>query len=87
MKIDLELCILLELFIFIAYFHRRPTHKLCFIPCTLFVVNATFSTGAVVPPVSFCLPKPGPVENVALTTKSVQGRKHNLWVGRRWKNR
>ena len=33
--------------------HRLPTHKLCFLSCRPFVVNATFSTGLVVPPV-FC---------------------------------
>ena len=27
------------------FFHRRPTHKLCFLSCMPFVVNATFSTG------------------------------------------
>ena len=30
------------------FFHRRPTHELCFIFCRPFVVNATFSTGLVV---------------------------------------
>jgi len=28
-----------------------------------------------------------PVENAALTTEGLQERKHNLWVGQRWKNR
>ena len=27
------------------FFHRRPTHKLCFLSCRPFVVNATFLTG------------------------------------------
>ena len=32
----------LELFIFITYFfHRRPTHKLYFLSCRAFFVNAT----------------------------------------------
>ena len=35
------------------FFHRRPTHKLCFLSCTPFVVNATFSTGLVVSSVSW----------------------------------
>ena len=34
------------------FFHRLPTHKLCFLSCRPFVVNATFSTGLVVPSVS-----------------------------------
>ena len=39
----------LELFIFIIYFStRHPTHKLCFLSCNPFVVNATFSTGLVI---------------------------------------
>jgi hypothetical protein len=43
----------LELFIFITYFfHRRPSHKLCF-SCRPFVINATFSTGLVVSSVSW----------------------------------
>ena len=71
--------------LFYLFFHRRPTHKLWFLSCRPFVVNATFSTGLVVSSISW--PKPGNVENVALTTKDVQERKHNLWIGRRWKNR
>ena len=35
------------------FFHRRPTHKLCFLSCRPFVVNATFSTGLVVSSVSW----------------------------------
>ena len=29
------------------FFHRRPTHKLCFLSCRPFVVNATFSRGLI----------------------------------------
>ena len=32
---------------------RHPTHKLCFLSCRPFVVNATFSTGLVGVEVSF----------------------------------
>ena len=56
------------------FFHRRPTHKLCFLSCRTFVVNATFSTGLVVSSVSF-------VENVALTTKDLQEKKTQLVSG------
>ena len=35
------------------FFHRLPTHKLCFLSCRPFVVNATFSTSVVVSPVSW----------------------------------
>ena len=32
------------IYFYYLFFHRRPAHKLCFLSCTLFVVNATFST-------------------------------------------
>ena len=35
------------------FVHRRPTHKFCFLSCRPFVVSATFSTGLVVPSVSW----------------------------------
>jgi hypothetical protein len=35
------------IYFYYLFFHRRPTHKLCFISCRPFVVNATFSTGLV----------------------------------------
>ena len=35
------------------FFHRRPTHKFCFLSCRPFVVNETFSTGLVVFSVSW----------------------------------
>ena len=65
------------------FFHRRPTHKLCFLSCRPFIVNATFSTGFVVCSVSWLGQKTlqhptRPVENVVLTTKDLQERKQNL---------
>jgi hypothetical protein len=47
---------LIEIFhleLFYLFFHRRPTHKLCFLSCRYFVVNAAFSTGLVVSSVSW----------------------------------
>ena len=38
--------------LFYLFFHRRPTHKLCFLSCRPFVIIATFSTGLVVYSVS-----------------------------------
>ena len=35
------------IYFYYLFFHRRPTHKLCFLLCRPFVVNATFSTGLV----------------------------------------
>ena len=32
---------------FTYFFHLSPTHKLCFLSCRPFVVNATFLTGIV----------------------------------------
>jgi hypothetical protein len=32
------------IYFYYLFFHHRPTHKLCFISCKPFVVNATFST-------------------------------------------
>ena len=31
-------------YFYYLFFHRRPTHKLCFLSCRPFIVNATFST-------------------------------------------
>ena len=39
--------LLLNYLFFYLFFHRRPTHQLCFLSCMPFVVNATFSTGLV----------------------------------------
>ena len=36
------------IYFYYLFFHRRPTHKLCFLSCRSFVVNVTFSTGLVV---------------------------------------
>jgi hypothetical protein len=63
-----------QLELFYLFFHRRPTHKLCFVSCTPFIVDETFSTYLVVSSVSWLVP----VENAALTTKGLQERKHNL---------
>ena len=52
------------------FFHRRPTQKLCFLSCPSQETDGTTRI----------------VENVALTTKGLQERKHKLWVGGRWKN-
>ena len=77
----------------IISFLLLPTHKLCFPSCRPFIVNTTFSTGLVVFPVSGLdswqetEETTKPVENVMLTTKGLQERQHNLWVGRWWKNR
>ena len=69
------------------FFHRRPIHKLCFLSCRPFVVNATFSTGLVVSSVSCAGDRRNyqetketkiPVANVALTTEDLQERKHNF---------
>ena len=35
-----------------SLFHRRPTEKFCVFSCRPFIINATFSTGLVVSPVS-----------------------------------
>ena len=37
------------IYFYYLFFHCRHTHKLCFLSCRPFVVNATFSTGLVVP--------------------------------------
>ena len=79
-------------YFYCLFFHRRPTHKLCFLSCRLIVVNAIFSTGLVVSSVSGLGSwqlkfSTRPVANVVWTSKGLQERKHNLWVGRRWKNR
>ena len=74
----------------ILFLHHCPTHKLCFLSCRQIVVNVTFSKRLIGCWSFFCLqlqhPK-RPIKNVALTTKGLQERKHNLWVGRWWKNR
>ena len=54
----------MELFNFIDYFYTVVPFNDVFSFLKSFVVNATFSTG--------------PVENVALTTKGPQERKHNI---------
>ena len=67
-------------------FHSRPSHKQYFLSCRPFVVNAAFSTGLVVPSVSWLgqLTEQETeeitriVENFALTTKGLQERKYNL---------
>ena len=41
------------IYFYYLFFHRRPTHKLCFLFCMSFGVNATFSTGLVVSSVSW----------------------------------
>ena len=41
------------IYFYYLFFHRRPTHKLYFLSCRSFVVNATFSTGLVVFSVSW----------------------------------
>ena len=61
------------LFLLPIFPSSSPTHKLCFPSCRPFVVNTTFSTGFVVSSVST-----RPVENVMLTTKGLEERKHNL---------
>ena len=35
------------IYFYYLFFHRRPTHKLCFLSYRPFVVNTTFSTGLV----------------------------------------
>ena len=69
----------LELFIFITYF-STVVPLTSFLSCIPFVVNATFSTDLVVSSVSSQETEETtkPVENVALTTKGLQERKHNL---------
>ena len=69
-----------------TFFHRHPTHKLCFLFSRPFVVNTKFSTGLVVPSVSWLGQltvnrsqetegTTGRVENFVLTTKGLQERK------------
>ena len=41
------------IYFYYLFFHSRPNHKLCFLSCMPFVVNATFSTGLVVSSVSW----------------------------------
>ena len=78
-----------QLQLFYLFVHRRPTHKLCFLSCRPFVVNAPFSTPLVVSSVLRLLSPSEvteeaikPVVNVALTTKAY--RKENTtyeWDG------
>ena len=69
------------IYFYYLFFHRRPTHKLCFLSCKPFVVNVTFSTGLVVPSSQNKKEKKKteetsrPVENVTLATKGLQERK------------
>ena len=41
------------IYFYYLFFHRCPTHKLCFLYCRPFIINATFSTGLVVSSVSW----------------------------------
>ena len=58
----------------------------CIFSCRPFVVNATFSTGLVVSSGHEKEETTRPVENVALTAKGLQERKHNLGLKQLWKN-
>ena len=65
----------------IIYFSTVVPLNSCFLSCRPFAVNAHIRRQKKLQhPTS-------PVENVALTTKGLQERKHNRLVGRRWKNR
>ena len=37
-----------NIYFYYRFFHCRPTHKLCFLSCRPFVINATFSTSLIV---------------------------------------
>ena len=57
--------------LFYLSFHHRPIHKLCFLSCRPFVVNARCSTSLG----QETEETTRPVKNVALTTKGLQERK------------
>ena len=87
--LNLNINIHIKLELFYLFFDRRPAHKSCFLSCKPFIVNATFLTGLVVFSVSWFVQltvptgqeteeTTRPVENVALTMKGLQERKHNL---------
>ena len=56
------------IYFYYIFFHRRPTHKLCFLSFRPFVVNPTFSTDLVVPSVSRLRPTGKKTQLVSGTT-------------------
>ena len=88
--LNLRQFIIRIIYFYYLFFHRVPLTS-C-VSCRSFEVNATFSTGLVGCWSFFQtrrqkkLQRPTRhVENDALATRGLQERKHNFWVGRRWK--
>ena len=85
----------LELNYYVTYFSTVVlSNSRVFLSCRSFVVNTTFSTallGVKVPPATSCpsqeteetLTPKRAVENVVLTTKGLQERNTQRWMGRR----